>query len=116
MIKTLLAAAAAAAALPALAGEARMSAPIEAGTVASNGVTLVAYYLPLEDESYEVTATWLGEEDAEARRLVMRLDAGDDVTFALPGHLETLYTFSRALDAVTVRAAPAHEAIRNARL
>lgn len=47
--------------------------------------------------------------------LVMRLDEGDAVAFSLPGHAGTLYTFSRDLDAVTVRAEPA-AAIRSASL
>lgn len=116
MMKTLLAAAATLVALPALADEVRMSAPIEAGSLHTDDVSLVAYYLPQGDGSLEVTATWLGDEDAEARRLVMRLADGDEVAFSLPGHMDTLFTFARDLDAVTVRSAPAAVTIRNASL
>lgn len=116
MFKTIIAAAATLAALPALADEVRLSAPVEAGSLHAEGVTLVAYYLPGADDLLEVTATWLGDEDAEARRLVMRLADGDEVAFSLPGHMETLFTFARDVDAVTVRTDPVAERIRNASL
>ena len=93
-----------------------MSAPIEAGSLDTGDIDLVAYYVPLADDGFEVTATWLGDEDAEASRLVMRLDEGDDVAFSLPGHAGTLLTFSRDFDAVTVRAEPTSAAIRSASL
>jgi hypothetical protein len=115
MMKTLLAAAATLVAVPALADEARISAPVEAGSLHSDDLSLVAYYLPLEDGRLEVTATWLAD-GADARRLVMPMADGDEVAFSLPGHMDTLFTFARDLDAVTVRSAPSALAIRNASL
>jgi hypothetical protein len=117
MLKTLLSTVIAASfVLPAFAGEARMSRPIEAGSLAEDGVSLVAYYVPLADDAYEVTATWLGADDAEAHRLVMRLAEGEDVTFALPGHPGLLYTFAREFDAVRISTEPAAETFRSASL
>ncbi len=119
MIKTFLAAlttAAALAALPALADEVRMSSPVEAGSLHADDVTLVAYYIPLADDGFEVTVTWLGDEDAEANRTVMRLVDGDAVSFSLPGHLGTLLTFTREFDAVTLSAEPVTETLRSASL
>ena len=47
----------------------------------------------------------------------MRLEEGDAVAFSLPGHMDTLFTFSRDFDAVTIGAEPATSgAIRNASL
>lgn len=116
MIKTLLAATATLVALPALADEVRMSAPVEAGSLHADDLSLVAYYVPLDDGRLEVTATWLGDAATEARRLVLPLADGDEVAFSLPGHMDTLFTFARERDAVTVHSAPAAGAIRNASL
>jgi hypothetical protein len=116
MTRTILAAIAAFAALPALADEVRLAAPIEAGSLRTDDVSLVAYFVPAGDDLVEVTATWLGDDDTEPRRLVMGLADGDEVGFALPGHLDTLFTFSRSSDAVTVDAKPVAEKIRNASL
>ena len=116
MLKTLLAAAATLVALTAFADEVRMSAPIEAGSLATDGIEFVAYYVPRDGDLLEVTATWLGEEDAEARRLVLGLAEDDSVGFSLPGHMETLFTFTRTFDAVTVRSEPVAPKFRNASL
>ena len=117
MLKMLLAVVATAAAIPAFAEEIRVSAPIEAGSLSVDGVAVVAYYRPLADDAFELTVTWLGEDDAEASRLAMRLEEGDAVAFSLPGHMDTLFTFSRDFDAVTIGAEPATSgAIRNASL
>jgi len=117
MLKSLLTAAVVAgAALPAFADEVRMTRPIQAGSLATDEISLVAYYVPLAGDGYEVTATWLGADEAEAHRLVMRLAEGDSVSFALPGHPEALFTFSRESDTVSVSAEPAAETIRSASL
>lgn len=120
ILRSILAAAALAATAPAFADEVRMSAPIEAGSLTGGGVALVAYYVPLADDAFEVTATWLGADDAEPSRLVMRLEDGDAVSFSLPGHLDTRLTFARAFETVTLRAEPAAavapRALRNASL
>jgi hypothetical protein len=120
MMKTLLAAATTLVALPALADEVRISAPVAAGSLHTDDLALVAYYVPLDDGRVEVTATWLGAnslgDDAEARRLVMPLADGEKVAYSLPGHMDTLFTFARDRDAVTVHSAPAAAAIRNASL
>ena len=116
MFKSLAVAAATLVALPAAADELRMSRPIEAASLNTDSLALVAYFVPLADDAYEVTATWLGDEDAEARRLVMRIEDGEKVAFSLPGHLDTLLTFSREFDAVTLSTRPVVAAFRNASL
>ena len=78
-------------------------------------MSLVAYYTPEGADGFEVTAIWLGDEDAEPSRIVMLLAEGDTVAFSLPGHTDTRFTFTREFDAVAVRAEPV-EAFRNASL
>lgn len=108
--RTLLAVAAAASAfaLPAVADEVRLTAPIEAGTIAEEGIDLVAYYTRAQDGAYVVTATWVSNGDATApRRLVMQLLPGEGTTFSLPGHEETSFSFGRTGDVVSITSAPA---------
>lgn len=100
--------AASALSFPALAGEIRLAAPIQAGTFAEEGIDLVAYYTRAEDGAYVVTATWVLDGDAASpRRLVMQLQPGEGTTFSLPGHEETSFSFARTGDVVTVTPAPA---------
>lgn len=116
MLKALVTFALATAALPAFAGEVRTTTPMQAQSIATPAVDMVAYFVPVDGEGYEVTATWLGAEDDGPSRLVMRLADGDRVSFALPGHKDTLYTFERDFDAVTISAEPVESEIRSASL
>jgi hypothetical protein len=116
MLKALLASAVTVMALPALADDIRTTQPIEAGSLATDDLSLVAYFVPLADDGYEVTATWIGVDDTEARRLVMRLDEGDNVSFSLPGYEDTLFTFNREFDALNISAEPVISSVRNASL
>lgn len=116
MLKTLVALTLATAALPAFAGEVRTATPMQAQSIATPAVDMVAYFVPVDGDGFEVTATWLGAEDDAPSRLVMRLQDGDRVSFALPGHKDTLYTFVRDFDAVSISAEPAETEIRNASL
>lgn len=93
-------------ALPALAGEAAMDRALEAGSLHDGAVDLVAYYLPAADGALEVTATYVAKDGGEPARVVMALADGDAVRFALPGHRETVYSFARTGERVTVTAAP----------
>lgn len=116
MFKSSLLLAATLVASPALADEVRLTRPIEAGSIAMESLDLVAYFVTLPNDGYAVTATWLGSDDAEASRLTMRLDEGDAVSFSLPGHPETLLTFARDVDSVSVIAAPVVAPTRSASL
>jgi hypothetical protein len=95
-----------AAAVPAFAGDTLMTRPIEAGSIATEDLNLVAYYVPLADDGYAVTATWIAEGETEASRMTMRLESGDAVTFSLPGHLDTRFTFARQDEVVRVTSTP----------
>lgn len=102
------------AALPAHADEVRTVTPIEARSVSVAGVDMVAYFVPGADDLYDVTATWT--DGTSLRRLVLRLDDGDSVTFALPGHADTLYTFARESARLIISTATSDGAFRNASL
>ena len=116
MLRSALLLALAAVATPVLADEVLLARPIEAGSVAADGLSLVAYYVALPDDGFAVTATWLGADDAEPSRLTLRLAEGDSASFSLPGHLGTRLTFARDVDAVTVTAVPVEMRDRSASL
>lgn len=99
-----------AAAFPAFAEDALMTRPIEAASLSTEDLTLVAYYVPLPDAGFEVTATWLAQDATAPRRLAMRLEDGDSVAFSLPGHMDARFTFAREDDVVRVTStsAPQH--------
>jgi hypothetical protein len=98
------------------ADDVRIMRPIEAGILATEDLTLVAYFAEFPDEGYQVTATWLGVEDTEPNRLTMRLAEGDRVSFSLPGHAGTRFTFARGFEEITVEATPVSRDDRAARL
>ncbi|MFT3973899.1 MAG: hypothetical protein QM699_10740 [Amaricoccus sp.] len=116
MLKTALAVALATAALPAFAGDVRTSTPIEAKTLTTDNLQMVAYFVPKAGDLYEVTATWVDADGDSPHRLVMGLDDGERVSFSLPGHKETLFTFAREIDALTISTTPTDGEIRNASL
>ncbi len=96
-----------AAAAPVFADQTVMTRPIEAGVLATEDLNLVAYYTPAaQDGLLEVTATWAATDGGEPRRLVMGLQDGDQVSFSLPGHMDTRFTFSREEEVVRITATP----------
>ena len=90
-------------ATPVLAEEVTMSSAIAAGSLHEGPLDMVAYYRPIDGGSLEVTATF-SRHDAltQPMRIVMAMQDGDKVAFAMPGYPEALYTFSRAGSAVQV--------------
>jgi hypothetical protein len=93
---------AAALALPAAADEMAVDRPIQAASLHDGPLDMVAYYLP-KAGGLEVTATFISRaEGALPMRVVMLLADGDEVAFAMPGHLEALYRFARSGPAVSV--------------
>jgi hypothetical protein len=94
-------------ALPAVADEMTVDRPIAAASLHDGPLDMVAYYLPAADGGLEVTATFVAREDgARPMRVVMRLADGDEVSFAMPGHLEALYCFARRGPALSVSVRP----------
>lgn len=85
----------------ALAESTTMSKAIQAGSLHEGPLDMVAYWIPLEDEGYEVTATFIGRVTGnEPMRVVMKLEEGDEVAFSMPGHQAALYRFTRSGDVV----------------
>ena len=63
---------------------------------------MVLYYVPVDGDLLEVTATFAPKVGGEPLRVVMGLADGDSVAFSMPGHQEPLYAFSRSGAEVTV--------------
>lgn len=90
----------------AFAGEINLHAEMEAASLHEAGVDMVVYYMDAESH-YHIVATYVSPTDKEAPlRMEMGLTDGDRVTFALPEHPETNYTFARTGTTVNVNATP----------
>jgi hypothetical protein len=94
-------------AVPALGEETVVRRPIEAASLHEGPLDMVAYYVPVAGGALEVTATFVARAtQAQPMRIVMALGDGDDLAFAMPGHLHALYRFARAGEALTVSVRP----------
>ncbi len=89
-------------AAPAFAEEATIGRPIEAGSLHEGHLDLVVYYVPVEGDLLEVTATFAPKIGGDPQRVVMGLADGNSVAFSMPGHRGPLYAFSRSGEEVTV--------------
>jgi hypothetical protein len=89
-------------AAPAFAEEATIGRPIEAGSLHEGHLDMVVYYVPVDGDLLEVTATFAPKIGGDPQRVVMGLADGDSVAFSMPGHRGPLYAFSRAGQDVTV--------------
>lgn len=89
-------------ATPAHAEEVTVGRPIEGASLHQGRLDVAVYYVPVDGGLLEVTATFAPKDGDEARRVVMALADGDFVAFAMPGHQDTLYAFSRTGAAVKV--------------
>lgn len=96
------AAALALSATAALAGEITLSEEIQGATLHEAGVDMSVYYLD-KGAVFETVATYAAP-GAETGRMRMGLMDGDSVSFALPGQMQTTYTFARSGAVVTVSA------------
>ena len=95
-------------AAPAFAEEATIGRPIEAGSLHEGHLDMVVYYVPVEGDLLEVTATFAPKIGGDPQRVVMGLADGDSVAFSMPGHRGPLYAFSRSGDEVTVSSETEH--------
>jgi hypothetical protein len=89
-------------ATPAIAEEATIGRPIEGGSLHEGRLDMVAYYVPVDGDLLEVTATFAPKIGGDPQRVVMGLADGDSVAFSMPGHRGALYAFSRFGAEVTV--------------
>ena len=87
---------------PAFAEEATLGRPIEAGSLHEGRLDMVVYYVPVDGDLLEVTATFAPKGGGDPLRVVMGLADGDSVAFSMPGHQDPLYAFSRSGEEVTV--------------
>jgi len=89
-------------ATPALAEEATIGRPIQAGSLHNGRLDMVGYYVPAEGGLLEVTATFAPKGGGDPQRVVMGLADRDSVAFSVPGYRGSLYAFSRSGEKVTV--------------
>ena len=89
-------------ATPALAEDVTVERPVEAGSLHAGRLDMVAYYVPVEGDRLEVTATFAPKGGGDPLRVVMALADGDKVAFSMPGYQDSLYAFSRSGGTVTV--------------
>lgn len=91
--------------VPALASEVVLQQPLAGATLQEQNTDMALYFTEADENGYEVVGIYADRSaPADARRITMRLDDGDAVRFALPGHEETLYTFERRGTEVQVSA------------
>ncbi len=89
-------------ATPAFAEEVTIGRPIEGGSLHEGRLDMVVYYIPVDGDLLEVTATFAPKGAGDPLRVVMGLADGDSVAFSMPGHQGSLYAFSRSGGEVTV--------------
>jgi hypothetical protein len=89
-------------AAPAFAEEATIGRPIEGSSLHEGHLDMVVYYVPVDGDRLEVTATFAPKIGGDPQRVVMGLADGDSVAFSMPGHRGPLYAFSRSGEKVTV--------------
>jgi hypothetical protein len=91
-------------ATPAFAEEVTIGRPIEGGSLHEGRLDMVVYYVPVDGDLLEVTATFAPSGGSEPLRVVMGLADRDSVAFSIPGYEDSRYAFSRSGDEVTVSA------------
>jgi hypothetical protein len=91
-------------ATPAFAEEATVGRPIEGGSLHEGRLDMVAYYVPVDGDLLEVTATFAPKGAGDPLRVVMGLADRDSVAFSMPGYPDSRYAFSRSGEEVTVSA------------
>lgn len=87
---------------PAFAEEATIGRPIGGGSLHAGPLDMVVYYVSVDGDLLEVTATFAPKTGGDPLRVVMGLADGDSVAFSMPGHHDSLYEFSRSGKEVTV--------------
>jgi len=74
--------------------------PSESADLLHDGVGVAMRYQFVEGQM-EVIATFQGGD--AAKEVILRMDDGESLSFALPGHEGSLYSFTRQGDALTAR-------------
>lgn len=89
-------------ATPALSEETTIRRPIEGGSLHEGRLDMVVYYVPVDGDLLEVTATFAPKGGGDPLRVVMRLADRDSVAFSMPGYQGALYAFSKYGEEVSV--------------
>ena len=89
-------------ATPALAEEVTVGRAIEGAGLHQGRLDMAVYFVPVDGDLLEVTATFAPKGGGDAHRVVMALADDDSVAFAMPGYPDALYAFLRTGETVTV--------------
>ncbi len=89
------------------AAEITLDRPFAGGTVSGAQTDMTVYFTEAGNGAYTVIATYLGKtEGAQPLRMMMEMQDGDALRFALPGHPGELYSISRSGAEVHVSSDP----------
>jgi hypothetical protein len=89
-------------ATPAFAEEVTIGRPIDGGSLHEGRLDMVVYYVRVDGDLLEVTATFAPKGGGDPLRVVMGLADRDSVAFSMPGYQDSLYAFSRSGEEVSV--------------
>jgi hypothetical protein len=87
---------------PVFAEETTVARPIEGSSLHAGRLDMAVYYVPVDGNILQVTATFAPKGGGDPLRVVMGLADGDSVAFSMPGHQDLLYAFSRSGEKVSV--------------
>ncbi len=88
---------------PAQAEEVTISRALAAGSLHEGALDMVAYWTEVPGGALEVTATFRDRAtDDEPMRIVMPMQNGDALAFGMPGYQDSLYSFARSGQTVSV--------------
>ena len=88
---------------PAQAEEVTISQALAAGSLHDGALDMVAYWLDGPDGALELTATFRDRAtDDEPMRIVMPMQNGDALSFGMPGYEDSLYSFARSGQQITI--------------
>src|SRR5881392_3951463 len=77
----------------AFAEEVAVGRPIEGGSLHKGRLDMAVYYVPVDGELLEVTATFAPKGGGDPLRVVMALADRDSVAFSMPGYQDSLFAF-----------------------
>ncbi len=88
---------------PAYAEDVTISRALAAGSLHEGALDMVAYWTEGSDGALEVTATFRDRAtDDEPMRIVMPMQNGDALSFGMPGYQDSLYSFARSGQAISI--------------
>ncbi|WP_134681515.1 hypothetical protein [Paracoccus ravus] len=90
------------------AAEVTLAAPMHGATLQGEAADMSVYYLTDDSQAFHVVAVYADKAaPGERHQIMMQMNDGDAVRFALPHHPAELYSFARNGENITVKSEPA---------